>query len=201
MKKEELFQEMEKHLMEDEKPSLYFKTCSENSLFKEEPFLMLKRLQDTKQSPKYHPEGSVWNHTMMVVDEAAKVKNESSDSKAFMWAALLHDIGKPDTTKTRKGRIISYDHDVLGEQLTIQFLQEFTADKELIGKIAALVRWHMQILYVLKDLPYKNITAMKKQVDSKDITLLTWCDRMGRGNAVAETERKDIDAFYEKVKG
>ena len=103
------FEELNKHLLEDIAPSGYF-----NSLDKEldiYPLNLLKKLKNVEQSKKYHPEGNVWNHTMMVVDEAAKVKDQSSHSKAFMWAALLHDIGKPDTTKVRKGRITSYDHD------------------------------------------------------------------------------------------
>lgn len=33
---------------------------------------MLLDLQATKQSPIYHPEGSAWNHTLLVVDEDAE---------------------------------------------------------------------------------------------------------------------------------
>ena len=31
---------------------------------------------------------------MLVVDLASKYKKYSNDEKVFMWAALLHDIGK-----------------------------------------------------------------------------------------------------------
>ncbi len=200
MKINDLFEDMEKHLLEDEKPSEFFNRCTENPVFKEEPFLMLYRLTQTKQSPQYHPEGNVWNHTMMVLDEAAKVKSESSDPRAFMWAALLHDIGKPDTTRVRKGRITSYNHEQLGEKLTEKFLFCFSIeDKKFVSKVKALVRWHMQILFSEKKLPYGNLKVMKEQVDSRDIALLTLCDRLGRGNADPEREKEAVNKYYAKI--
>jgi putative nucleotidyltransferase with HDIG domain len=48
---------------------------------------------------------------LLVVDEAAKRKAYSTDQRVFMWAALLHDIGKPASTRLRKGRITAYNHD------------------------------------------------------------------------------------------
>jgi len=112
--KTEVFKDIEKHLLYDEKPSLYLNRISETEIFKEYPFKWLNDLKNTMQSPKHHPEGSAWNHTMLVVDEAARERHKSKNVRVFMWAALLHDIGKPGTTKVRNGRITSYDHDKLG---------------------------------------------------------------------------------------
>jgi len=69
--KVQIFNEMEKHLMQDEKPSVYFQRLSNLPWFTEPPFNMLADLKKTKQNPAFHPEGHVWNHTMLVVDEAA----------------------------------------------------------------------------------------------------------------------------------
>lgn len=33
---------------------------------------MLRKLKSTVQSPKYHPEGNVWNHTLLVIDGRRK---------------------------------------------------------------------------------------------------------------------------------
>ncbi len=38
-----------------------------------------------------------------------------------MWGALLHDLGKAPTTKIRKGKITSYDHDKVGAELVRNF--------------------------------------------------------------------------------
>lgn len=112
----------------------------------------MKALTDTPQSPLYHPEGSVWNHTMMVLDNAAVLKTKSRDSRAFMWAALLHDIGKTPTTKIKHGKITSYDHDVSGAELAVRFLSELTDEENHIEKVTRLVRWHMQSLYITNGL-------------------------------------------------
>lgn len=194
----EQFFEIQNHLLKDEKPSIFLNDVSDTSIFKEFPLILLENLKHTEQSPKHHPEGNVWNHTMLVVDEAAHQKNKSSDELVFMWAALLHDIGKYDTTKVRNGKITSYDHDKLGEKLAERFLSEFKMDSDFIKKVTTLVRWHMQILFVANELPFADIEAMKKQTDINEVALLGLCDRMGRKGANAKTEQANIKEFIEK---
>jgi tRNA nucleotidyltransferase (CCA-adding enzyme) len=81
-----MFEEFERHLMEDVKPSLYFKKIMNNqSIFTQYPYTLLKNLEDTPQSLQYHPEGNVWNHTLLVLDNASKVKGLSENPRAFMW--------------------------------------------------------------------------------------------------------------------
>ena len=196
----QLFDAIELHLMEDACPSQFLNMISDETLFRMYPFDMLVKLKTVEQSPIHHPEGNVWNHTMLVVDEAAKVKNESKDSIAFMWAALLHDIGKYPTTKIRKGKITSYDHDRVGANLAKKFLTEFTDDDKFIDKVVALVRWHMQILFVVNDLPFANIREMKKQADVNEIALLGKCDRFGRLNVNRKKENETIQLFIRKCK-
>lgn len=198
--KQNLFLEIHKHLLDDEKPSVYLNCVSENSLFKEAPFSMLRKLKETMQSPVHHPEGSAWNHTLLVVNEAATRKKSSTDPEVFMWAALLHDIGKPDTTRLRKGRITSYDHDAVGEPLARNFLKFFSCKEEFTDKVANLVRYHMHILYVLKDMNFGNVKMMKKQVDLHELALLGLCDRLGRLNANQKEEEENIDVFLSKIK-
>lgn len=198
--KQNLFLEIHKHLLDDEKPSVYLNCVSENSLFKEAPFSTLRKLKETMQSPVHHPEGSAWNHTLLVVNEAAARKNRSTDPEVFMWAALLHDIGKPDTTRSRKGRITSYDHDTVGEPLARDFLRFFSCKEEFTDKVANLVRYHMHILYVLKDLNFGNVETMKKKVDLHELTLLGLCDRLGRLNVNQKDEEENIEVFLSKLK-
>ncbi|MEL7567968.1 MAG: HDIG domain-containing metalloprotein [Dehalobacterium sp.] len=179
---QKLYSDINKHLLRDENPSLYLNNVYDDPTFSQYPFSMLYRLKQTEQSPRHHPEGSVWNHTMLVVDEAAKMKHKSKDAGVFIWAAFLHDIGKPGTTKNRGGRITSYDHDILGAKLAKDFLQEFTDDHEFINAVAELIRWHMQILFVVKELPLADIKTMKEQIDINEVALLGLCDRLGRLN-------------------
>lgn len=198
----ELFKEFDRHLMSDKEPSKYFNSLIETGIFENTyPLTMLGDLIKTPQSPVYHPEGSVWNHTMMVVDEAAKRKDNSENPKAFMWAALLHDIGKGPTTKLKKGRITSYDHDKVGKNLSVQFLNEFDCDEEFIKKVSIIVRWHMHTLFVAKKLPFADIPGMLKEINAQEIALFSLCDRLGRGNITPQKIKDvedNIEAFIHK---
>ena len=182
MNKMEIFDQLQNYLLNKKKPSQYIKNMMEDGKFNEEPFDVFLELRNTEQEKKFHPEGNVLNHTLMVVDEAAKVKDESSDVIVFMWSALLHDIGKSKTTIKRNNRWTSYDHDIVGKDLAERFLYKFGLDDDFVKKVSSLIRWHMQILYVNRNLPYANLKKMVSEVSIKDISLLSVCDRMGRGN-------------------
>lgn len=195
---QELFRETDSHLLQDEAPSRFLTAASETPLFREQPFSQLYRLKSTGQSPLHHPEGSVWNHTMLITDHAARRKSQSKNPRAFLWAALLHDIGKPPTTRVRRGKITSYDHDKVGAKLARDFLAEFTADREFLSAVQALVRWHMQILFVVNRLPFADMEAMKREADLHEIALLGLCDRLGRTGADLNRERENVRIFLER---
>lgn len=195
MNLEDLYLELEGHLMKDSKPSIYLGSQYWNPLFRKYPFDLLYQLKQTEQSRKYHPEGNVWNHTLLVVDEAAHVRKRSKEPLVFMWAALLHDIGKPSTTKRKSGRIISYNHDVIGEELAREFLSYFEKEELFIESVCGLVRYHMQILLVTKNNQYADIEGMMKRANIRELALLGMCDRMGRGKQNREKEADNIRAF------
>ena len=193
-----LLYEINNHILLDKQPSTFLNSIVNTKIFKEYPFYMLYKLKETEQSPIHHPEGNAWNHTMLVVDEAAKHKNKSRDERAFMWAALLHDIGKAETTKNKKGKITAYNHESVGADLCVKFLREFTTDDKFIQKVKGLVRWHMQILHVVKDMPFADIKSMKEETDIKEVALLGFCDRMGRTNVDILKEKNNIKIFLDK---
>ncbi len=198
----QIFKEFEEHLLNDETPSEYFNNRLTSGIFYSVyPFTLLGNLIKTQQEPKHHPEGNVWNHTMLVVDECAKCRKKSEDTRVFMWAGLLHDLGKATTTELRKGRLTSYDHDKVGAKLCNDFLEYFTDDSDFIKKVTKLVRWHMQTLFVVKDLPFAEIKNMLSEVSLKEVALLSLCDRLGRGNMTDEKKKEEeinIDKFIKK---
>lgn len=193
-----LYTEIESHLLQDIKPSVYLKSIYHKPVFRLYPFSLLRELKKTEQSPKHHSEGNVWNHTLLVVDEAANVKDKSENKKVFMWAALLHDLGKPSTTVNKKGRITSYKHDKVGEELAKEFLKIFTEDQDFINQVSQLVRYHMQILFVVNDLPFADVKGMKRHTDIREVALLGLCDRLGRGGRNRREEEENIKKFLQK---
>lgn len=196
----EIFLEIDKHLTEDLKPSLFLINSIAKGDFDVYPLNMISRLKKIEQSPVHHPEGNVLNHTMLVVDWAAKEKHKSKNPRELMWAALLHDIGKAVTTKERKGKITAYNHDIEGEKLSQEFLDFFGEKKEFIKEVSNLVRYHMQVLFVVKNMRFADIEGMKENVDVKELALLGFCDRMGRGKVNYEEEEDISKTFLEKIK-
>ncbi len=195
---EKWYFEINDHLLNDPRPGEYLSRISQGQIFLQFPFTLLKKLKETKQSPQHHPEGSVWNHTLLVVNEAAQRRAQSKNARVLMWAALLHDIGKPDTTRERKGKITAYDHDKVGAELAREFLLALTDETNWIEEVVKLIRWHMQILFVVKNLPFADIKSMKKEVDIREVALLGLCDRLGRSNRNKAQEEETIQIFMQK---
>lgn len=194
----EIFNEFTCHLTRDETPSEYFTGISDEAYFKQPPFDMLFRLKDTEQSAKHHPEGNVWNHTLLVIDEAACLKSKSRDARVFMWASLLHDIGKPSVTKKKGDKITAYNHDKTGARLAEKFLLALTDDTEFIRKVASLVKWHMQPFYIEKNLPFADIRTMKQQTDISEVALISFADRLGRPQTDRNDAEQCIDRFIKR---
>lgn len=85
---ERVWQEVVKALSTDT-PSVFFEVLDAVGALKV-LFPELKALQGVEQPVKYHPEGDVWRHTMMVLDQACQL----SDDIEVRFAALTHDLGK-----------------------------------------------------------------------------------------------------------
>ena len=105
-------------------------------------------------------------------------------------------ISEPDT-RNRKGRITSYNHDAVGAKLCSKFLEFYTDDEVFINKVAMMVKYHMHMLYVLKNLPFGNRIKMISDTDIHDLALLCRCDRLGRIGADKEEETNN---YYEFLK-
>ena len=188
-----IFEEISNHLMNDEKPSIYLNSIFKDEKYNVDPINKIFKLQQIEQNPKYHPEGNVLNHVLMVVDKASQVKHKSEYPLAFMWAALLHDIGKLTTTKIRKGRITSYNHDNEGEDISKEMLDKLTDDEELKYQISKLVRYHMQPLFFDKNLPFFTFEDMINDIDYKEVALLSSCDRLGRGQMTSLDKERELN--------
>ncbi len=141
--KERIMGETEKALLKSEKPSVFFEVLRKMGQLKDW-FCELEKTIGVEQNPKYHPEGDVWVHTMMVCDEAAKLREKAQNPLGFMLAAAAHDFGKVVCTETVNGELHAYRHEILGLPLVESFMNRLTAEKDLIQYVMNLVEHHMK---------------------------------------------------------
>ncbi len=93
-----------------------------------------------EQSPDYHPEGSVFNHLVLML----KYLPADADP-ALPWAVLLHDVAKPVTARRQAdGGIHFYGHERIGAAIARQILGRLRFPRKEIEDIAKAVRCHMQ---------------------------------------------------------
>lgn len=181
--------ELKKALLKAEKPSLFFETLRKMEAL-DFWFPELKALIGVEQNPVYHAEGDVWNHTMMVLDEAAKLRHETEDPYRFMLSALCHDFGKAVCTELSNGVIRSYRHETEGLPIAERFLRRFTRETKLIEYVLNMTELHMQPLtHIASGASIKSTNRMfDKSVDPQGLVYLARADDLGRINTKAAAE-------------
>jgi putative nucleotidyltransferase with HDIG domain len=100
-----------------------------------------------EQSPDFHPEGSVFNHLVLML------KQMPADADPLLpWAVLMHDIAKPQTASrdANTGRIHFYEHEKLGATMAEKIMERLRFPRKQIEAVAATVRHHMQFKDALK---------------------------------------------------
>lgn len=190
-----LFSKINEILMNEEKPSLLLNNMKNLGQLQNTALYKIEKLSEIDQNREFHPEGNVWNHICMVVDNAAKIKDYANDKEALMWAAFMHDIGKLTTTKMIRGKLRSYDHDIVGEKMAYDILKgEYS--EAFAYKVSKLVRYHMHHIFILKDLPFKNMKGLIRETDINDLMLLFYSDKMGRGGINKKGKEKNYKEIY-----
>lgn len=200
---EELFYELEHHLLFDEKPSTFlletFLNSDNNTCY--DLIKAIYSLKGIKQNPKFHPEEDALTHTLYVVDEAAKYRELANNKKAFMFAALLHDIGKSKTTIIDSdNNIMDTHHNLVGGEMARRILRNYMNDITLRDNIVSLIKHHMTHFYVLNRIKTNEVLNMIETTDIHDVALLALCDRLGKGNLSYESKDatlNDINKFLD----
>lgn len=165
-------------------PSDYIKQIPENNLY--ELFQELAILKSTPQEPEWHPEGNVFEHTMMVIDEAANLKMQiqnQDDRNIIMLASLCHDFGKAVTTFQKNGRIVSPMHEQKGMPISMAFMEKLEVNSKYISPVLDLVREHLRPtqLFIAKNNVSNNaIIRLTTRVNIDLLLLVAEADHFGR---------------------
>jgi putative nucleotidyltransferase with HDIG domain len=99
----------------------------------------IDRLHGVEQPPEFHPEGDVWEHTMMLLEQLP-----AGASPTLAWGALLHDVGKPATFQRGPGRIRFNGHVEVGVRIAEDIARRLRLSNEETTQIISLVENHMR---------------------------------------------------------
>lgn len=177
-----IFAETEKALIKAEKPSVYFRELQAMDHLKEF-FPEVGETIGLQQNPRFHPEGDVFEHTMLVLDEAAKLRDRSAWPLGFMLSALMHDIGKCVATEVQEdGRITAYGHEVLGLKMVEQQMRRITNHDKLIKYVLNQTELHMRpnMLFGSQSKKKKTRQLFDLSVSPNDLILLSRADASGK---------------------
>ena len=194
LSKERVFTEFRKALGAD-KPSIFFNVLKEAEVL-ETHFKEIYDLIGAIQPIKYHPEGDSYNHTMLALDNSAKI---TKDVK-LRFCTLVHDLGKGRTPKEM------YPHHYNHEQRGVAPL------KEMCKTLGCPNEWQKSgltaVLEHMKGGIFPQMTVAKKvsfieKIDKttlglKGLQIVVYCDR-SRNTDSSKEEIKDEQYNFCKI--
>ncbi len=185
---ERVWGEVEKLLLLPARPSLGFAFAREAGIVAR-LLPEMAALVGCGQEPEWHPEGDVWAHTLMVVDEArARVDDLPRWARvAVMLGAVCHDFGKPATTAFFDGRIRSHNHEEAGveparallDRLNVRAIDGVDVRAQVLGLTAHHLKpgaWHK----VRDEVGDGAFRRLAQKVDLELLARLAAADCIGR---------------------
>lgn len=202
---ERVWGEIEKLLLRARRPSIGFALALELGVIAR-LFPELLALVGCPQEPEWHPEGDVWVHTLLVIDEArSRIDDlDYAQQVTVMLGAVCHDLGKPPTTAFIDGRIRSLEHEEQGvapssallDRLNIHSLHGYDVRRQVLGIVAN----HLKPGMFAKADPPVGDGAYRRLAQKVDLELLARVaksDCEGRGGGF---DCSAMDQFLERAR-
>jgi tRNA nucleotidyltransferase (CCA-adding enzyme) len=202
---ERIWGEVEKLLLQAKRPSLGFEIALDLGVI-DKLFPEMKALVGCPQEPEWHPEGDVWIHTLMVIDQARTRIDDLDRPRqiAIMLGAVCHDLGKPPTTAFLDGRIRSIDHEQAGvapatallDRLNVHTIGGFDVRREVLGITAHHLKPGM---FGMSKTPVSD-GAFRRLAQKVDLELLA---RLAKSDCLGRSGNFDcsaMDWFLERAR-
>jgi putative nucleotidyltransferase with HDIG domain len=113
----------------------------------------ISRMKGVQQPPQFHPEGDVWIHTLMLLEQL-----QPGCPMTLAWGALLHDVGKPATYREAPDRIRFDGHVEVGVAIAADICRRFRFSNDETRQVLALVDNHMRFA----DAPKMKASTLKR---------------------------------------
>ena len=202
---ERIWGEFEKLLLLAERPSIGFALARQLGVI-HQLLPEMEPLYDCPQDPEWHPEGTVWVHTLMVMDQARQLNSDLDRARlaTVMLGAVCHDLGKPATTAVIDGRVKSPNHEAMGvepatkilDRLNVNTLDNFDVRTQVLG----LVTEHLRPSAFHKAKDTVTDGAFRRLAQKVDLELLVRFARADCHGRAGEFDCSAMDWFIERAR-
>lgn len=120
-------------------------------------------MKGVPQPPQFHPEGDVFNHTMIMLDI---MKPRYARRADFVMAVLLHDVGKPPTYE-EADRIRFNNHPSVGADMAESIMKRLRFSSDAVKSVSRLIRSHLRFI----DAPRMRPATLKRFLRMDDFDL------------------------------
>ena len=141
-------------------------------------------MKGVAQPPEFHPEGDVFVHTLLLLDNLP-----SPCPATLAWGALLHDVGKPPTFRVAPDRIRFDDHSEVGVKMAQEICRRLRFSNDDTTQILALVGNHMR---------FGQATLMKESTLKKFMRMPAFDEHLALHRADCLASHRNL-ATYEFV--
>jgi poly(A) polymerase len=117
----------------------------------------ISAMKGVEQPPQYHPEGDVFVHTLLLLQNLPQ-----PCPATLAWGALLHDVGKPPTFRIAPDRVRFDGHVEVGVKMAEDICRRLRFSGDDTDQILALVNQHMRFAQVgqMKESTLKKFLRM-----------------------------------------
>ncbi|HXT69727.1 MAG TPA: hypothetical protein VN700_08225 [Vicinamibacterales bacterium] len=202
---ERVWGEIEKLLLQAERPSLGFALARDLGIV-EGHWPELQVLIGCPQEYEWHPEGDVWIHTLMVIDEARKRIDGLGRglAVAMMLGAVCHDLGKPATTAFIDGRIRSPGHEEGGVEPATALLDRWNVHTldgyDVRRAVLGLVAHHLKPSAFKKSPTPVSDGAFRRLAQKVDLELLALFAKADCHGRTGTFDCSAMDWFLERAR-
>jgi len=145
-------------------------------------------MKGVAQSPDFHPEGDVFVHTLLLLDQLPAGAPET-----LALGALLHDVAKPPCAGTKGDRVTFYGHEPRGAEMAVAICQRLRRSRTTWERVAWLVAQHLRVVAA----PKMRLSTLKRFLAQDGIEELL---RLCRIDALASNGNLEYVLFCERMR-
>jgi poly(A) polymerase len=149
----------------------------------------ISAMKGVEQPPEFHPEGDVFVHTLLLLDNLP-----SPCPMTLAWGALLHDVGKPATFRVAPDRIRFDSHVEVGVKMAEAICRRLRFSNDETEQILALVDNHMR---------FGNVSRMKESTLKRFLRMPAFDEHLAlhRADCLASHGNLSTYEFIEQKRG